>query len=46
MCGKAGFRGTDYKGGLKDLAEQDLASPWDIIANNSTQFVVAMAGIH
>jgi hypothetical protein len=32
ICGKVGKRGYDYTGGLIDMKDQELASPWDIVS--------------
>ena len=47
IVGKKGVRGTDLVGGEKPLAEQELASPWDIILEpSSSSFIIVMAGTH
>ena len=45
IVGKAGERGFDTKGG-KDIDDQSIASPWDIIQIKEQQYMIAMAGTH
>ena len=47
VAGVKGVRGADVVGGQVNPAEQELASPWDVILSPiNGEFIIAMAGTH
>jgi hypothetical protein len=45
VAGK-GFKGSDKIGGMVDAKDQQLCSPWDIVARTSKELYIAIAGKH